>query len=130
QYEFGTRAWHLYGALADAIEYQQRIGWDAIWQHVAHVSDYAKAQLAEIPGVRVITPDTWEASSGIVSFTIDGMSGVDASGRLWKEHRIAQRRVEAPSAVRVSATYFTSHEDIDALCEAVDSLAGNGQAVR
>ena len=126
RYEFGTRAWHLYGALADAIEFQQSIGWQVIWQHVACVTNYAKSQLGEIPGVTVITPESWEQSSGIVSFTIEGINGVDASSRLWNDHKIAQRRVEAPSAVRVSATYFSSHADIDVLCEAVDSLARHG----
>lgn len=125
RYEFGTRAWHLYGALANAIEYQQSIGWGAIWEHVERVSSYAKAQLAEIPGVAIITPERWEESSGIVSFTIDGYGGVDASSILWNDHRIAQRRVESPSAVRVSATYFTSSDDIDRLCDAVESLARN-----
>lgn len=126
RYEYGTRAWHLYGALADAIRYQEEIGWDRIHTHVSEISGRMKAQLAEIPGVRVITPESWEESSGIVSFTVEGLAGTDVSARLWNEHRIAQRRVERPSAVRVSATYFTSAEDVDILAQAVDSLARSG----
>lgn len=126
RYEFGTRSWHLYGALADAIQYQKDIGWAAIHDHVARMSDLLKAQLAEIPGVRVITPDRWEDSSGIVSFTVEGLAGNDVSSRLWTDYRIAQRRVERPSATRVSATYFTSPADVEALVNAVDSLARDG----
>ncbi len=126
RYEFGTRSWHLYGALADAILYQQEIGWNAIHEHVKHMSDQMKAQLAEIPGVRVITPERWEDSSGIVSFTVEGLAGTEVSSRLWNDYRIAQRRVERPSATRVSATYFTSPADIEALANAVDSLARDG----
>ena len=126
RYEFGTRAWHLYGALADAIIYLENIGWDAIQTHVQSVSGYMKEQLGEIPGVRVLSPEAWDDSSGLVTFSIAGLQGVDASARLWNEHFIAQRRVEAPSAVRVSATYFTSPEDVDALARAVDSLARHG----
>jgi selenocysteine lyase/cysteine desulfurase len=126
RYEFGTRAWHLYGALADAIEYLDNIGWEAIQAHVKSVSGYMKEQLAEIPGVRIISPEAWDDSSGLVTFSIEGWQGEDASARLWNEHAIAQRRVESPSAVRVSATYFTSPDDVRVLASAVDSLARRG----
>jgi selenocysteine lyase/cysteine desulfurase len=74
RYEFGTRAWHLYGALADAIEYLDNIGWEAIQAHVKSVSGYMKEQLAEIPGVRIISPEAWDDSSGLVTFSIEGMA--------------------------------------------------------
>lgn len=126
RFEFGTRSWHLYGALADAILYQQKIGWTAIFDHVKRMSGQMKEQLAEIPGVRVVTPESWEESSGIVTFTVEGLAGTEVSSRLWTDYRIAQRRVESPSATRVSATYFTSPADIEALINAVDSLARDG----
>lgn len=126
RFEFGTRSWHLYGALADAIEYLTALGWVAIEQHMSTTSDYTKAALAEIPGVKVLTPDEWSDSSGLVTFSIEGMKGDAASRRLWNDHHIAQRRVEAPTAVRISCAYFTSTHDIDVLVRAVDSLARNG----
>lgn len=126
RFEFGTRAWHLYGALADAIEYQQELGWQAVEGHMTKMSGIMKETLAEIPGVTVLSPDAWEDSSGLVTFSIAGIKGEDASQRLWNDHAIAQRRVESPSAVRVSASYFTSTDDIEKLAAAVDSLARNG----
>ncbi len=123
RFEYGTRAWHTYEALADAIEYQQALGWDAIFDHVDVTSGWMKEALNEVPGVDVVTPMDWHASSGIVTFTIAGMSGVDASHQLWEGDRIAQRRVEAPSAVRVSCSYFTDEEDVTRLVEAVDRIA-------
>jgi selenocysteine lyase/cysteine desulfurase len=126
RYEFGTRAWHLYGALVDAINYQSHLGWSAIQNHVREISGQMKAQLDEIPGVRVLSPERWEDSSGLVTFSIADMQGEDVSQRLWNDFAIAQRRVELPTAVRVSATYFTSTEDVERLTKAVDSLARNG----
>lgn len=123
RFEYGTRAWHTYGALADAIAHQAALGWDAIFEHARAMSDRAKEQLAEIPGVTVISPTDWSRSSGLVTFTIEGLTGVDASRRLWDDHHIVQRRVEEPSAVRVSCAYFTSASDLDALAAAVDRLA-------
>ena len=123
RFEFGTRAWHMYGALEDAIDYQARLGWSAIFDHAQTMSGRVKEQLAEIPGVTVVTPPAWEQSSGLVTFTVEGMLGTDVSKRLWDKHRIVQRRVEQPSAVRVSCAYFTSYADLDQLAAAVDHIA-------
>lgn len=125
RYEFGTRSWHLFGALADAIEYQSVLGWKSIESHMRAMSAQTKETLAEIPGVTVLSPDSWENSSALVTFAIEGITGETASQRLWNEHRIAQRRVESPSSVRVACAYFTSAEDIERLSQAVDSLARN-----
>lgn len=123
RFEFGTRAWHTYGALADAIEYQASLGWDAIFAHVRRVSAIAKQALDEIPGVSVVTPPAWEDSSGIVTFTIEGLEGRDVSSALKESHKIIQRSVEVPSAVRVSVTYFTSENDITRLASVVDRVS-------
>ncbi|HAX25279.1 MAG TPA: aminotransferase class V-fold PLP-dependent enzyme [Thermomicrobiales bacterium] len=123
RFEYGTRAWHTYEALADAIEYQATLGWDAIFSHVNTMSSRMKEALNETPGIDVITPVEWHDSSGIVTFTIAGMSGIDISQELWDRDRIAQRRVEEPSAVRVSCTYFTDDSDITRLVEAVGRIA-------
>ncbi|MCO5175554.1 MAG: aminotransferase class V-fold PLP-dependent enzyme [Thermomicrobiales bacterium] len=123
RFEFGTRAWHIYEALADAIEYQADLGWQAIFSHVAAISAQMKDALAEIPGVQVITPQDWQDSSGIVTFTVADLAGEEVSRVLWDNDRIAQRRVERPSAVRVSCTYFTDTEDITRLVDSVDRVA-------
>lgn len=123
RFEFGTRAWHMYEALADAIEYQAELGWDAIFSHVDRLSSFAKAVLEEIPGVDIVTPAAWNESSGIVTFTVAGLAGEDVSRDLWEHERITQRRVEVPSAVRIACTYFTSEEDVTRLGQAVDRIA-------
>lgn len=123
RFEFGTRAWHTYGALADAIEYQANLGWSSIFDHVARVTATTKQALDEIPGVSVITPSDWADSSGIVSFTIAGLDGRDVSLTLRESHRIIQRSVEVPSAVRVSVSYFTTEDDITRLADVVDRVS-------
>jgi len=122
RFEFGTRAWHTYGALSDAIDYLRGIGWQSIFDHVGRITTFMKATLNEIPGVDVMTPERWEDSSGLVTFTIAGLNGLSVSERLWSEG-IAQRSVEVPSAVRVSCTYFTNEEDVTRLSQVVDRIA-------
>ncbi|HUG15486.1 MAG TPA: aminotransferase class V-fold PLP-dependent enzyme [Thermomicrobiales bacterium] len=123
RFEFGTRAWHTYGALADAIEYQESLGWEAVFAHVSSLSCFAKQTLDEIPGASVVTPDSWENSSGIVTFTLEGLNGRDVSETLRETHNVIQRSVEVPSAVRVSVTYFTSRDDITRLADVVDRVS-------
>lgn len=126
RFEFGTRAWHLHGGLADAIAYQTALGWENIEAHMSAMSGVMKASLAEIGGVTVHSPELWDESSGLVTFALDGHDGVSLSRRLWDEHGIVQRRVERPSAVRVSAAYFASDDDVGRLIDAVRSLAVAG----
>jgi selenocysteine lyase/cysteine desulfurase len=123
RYEMGTRAWHLHAGLTAAIEYQAALGWEAIESHIAAMSTLVKQELSKIPGVTLHSPLEWEASSGLVTFSIEGMSGEEASAALWEDYRIAQRRVECPSAVRISCAYFMDDEDISKVVAAVANLA-------
>lgn len=122
RFEFGTRAWHQYGALADAIDYLEELGLAEIERHVQRVSDYLKQQLTQIDKVTLHTPAAWEQSSGIVTFSLDGWAGDDLSRHLWNVEHIAQRRVEVPSSVRISCAFFTNEDDIDRLVAALQRL--------
>ena len=128
RYEFGTRSWHLHAGLAAAIEYQATLGWDSITSHMAATSTTAKTELASIAGVTVHSPLNWEQSSGLVTFSIEGQRGEDVAQQLWNDYRIAQRRVEAPSAVRISCAYFTDDEDLSKIVGAVQNIASGKSA--
>ena len=123
RYEFGTRSWHLHAGLAAAIDYQATLGWEAISSHMAATSETVKHELAAIDGVTVHSPMDWSRSSGLVTFSIDGYRGEDLAQMLWNDYRIAQRRVEEPSAVRISCAYFTDDEDVSKIVGAVQSIA-------
>lgn len=122
RFEYGTRNWHTFAALPDAIDYLARLGWEAIERHCSDVSTRLKQRLASEPGVTVHTPERWEESCGLVTFSLDGWEGVDLSERLWHAYGIIQRRVQIPSAVRVSCAYFTSDDDTDRLIDALRAL--------
>ncbi len=124
RYEMGTRSWHLHAGLAAAIDYQDSLGWDAIAAHIKLTSDTLKQELAATPNVTVHTPSNWEHSSGLVTFSIADRNGEDLAHTLWNDYRIAQRRVEVPSAVRISCAYFTDDEDLSKIVGAVQNLAG------
>ena len=123
RYEYGTRARHTSAALADAIDYLGALGWDAVTGHIRAMSELAKESLAAIPGVTIVTPPEWEASSGIVVFSLAGWQGADLRFKLRDDYQIETRIVEVPSAVRTCCAYFTSPDDVDRLTRAVSEVA-------
>ena len=122
RFEFGTRNWHLYAAVEDAVDQLTGIGWSAIHKHVAELSGELKSELAERPGITLHTPLGWERSCGIVSFSAEGWDGVELSDRLRSDHQIIQRRVQIPSGVRISCAHYTSRDDIQRFLTALDAL--------
>lgn len=125
RFEFGTRNWHLYGAISDAVDYQEQLGWNNIYQHVDQLSTRLKQELSSRPGITVHTPDTWSESCGIVTFSMDGWDGVSFSEELWQRYNIVQRRVQIPSGVRISVAHYTNNDDIDQLLGALDRIASS-----
>lgn len=126
RYEFGTRNWHLFGALDDAVSELEEIGSEAIQRHVATMSGYLKAELKGRAGVALHTPEAWDCSSGLVTFSVDGWNGVALSRRLWDDYGIIQRRVQIPSGVRISCAHFTSQDDLTRFLDALDELIEAG----
>lgn len=122
KFEFGTRNWHQYGAISDAVDYQEQLGWNKIYDHVDELSTRLKQELASRPGITVHTPDPWIESCGIVTFSLDGWDGVKLSEELWQRHNIVQRRVQIPSGVRISVAHYTDSDDIDQLLRALDQI--------
>jgi selenocysteine lyase/cysteine desulfurase len=122
RFEFGTRSWHVFGAVSDAAQELRAIGWTHIWNHVDELSSELKSALTVREGVSLHTPIPWSESSGLVTFSAEGWDGTDLSGKLWNEYGIVQRRVQIPNGVRISCAHFTSREDLSKLLEAIDEL--------
>lgn len=122
RFEYGTRNWHSFAALSDAIDYLAGLGWAAIERHCAGMAAALKDRLAETPGVTLQSPRPWERSCGLVTFSYAGWDGAELARRMWDEHHVIQRRVQMPNGIRVSCAYFTSEQDLGCLFDALESL--------
>ncbi len=122
RFEFGTRNWHMYAAITDAVEQLESWNRVSIQEHVASLTGELKADLNEIPAVTVHTPEEWTDSCGLVTFSVQGWEGTELSSRLWSEFSIVQRRVQVPSAVRISCAHFTDRSDLRELLDALHYL--------
>jgi selenocysteine lyase/cysteine desulfurase len=113
----------LQAGMLAAIGYVQDVGMDEIESRNLDLATSLKQTLAEIPGVTVQSPLGREESSGLVSFSIDGLEPPEAVNRLWERHRIVCRQVAFPSCVRVSLHFFNTQEEVDQIASAVADLA-------
>ena len=122
RFEFGNRAWPLYVGLGAAIDYIRDLGTSQVEVRAGELADGLKRELASIPGVTVITPMDPALSTGIVSFTIDGMPGPDVASALWERWRIICRAAMQGTATRLSIAFFTSPAEIATARDAVATL--------
>ncbi len=111
--------------LGAAIEYVERIGFDAIQAHEAALTDHALARLAEVPGLRVL--GSAQDRGGVFSFTMEGAHAHDIATLLDRQgiavragNHCAEplmRRLGVDSSARASTGIYTTLGEIDALAD-------------
>jgi cysteine desulfurase/selenocysteine lyase len=124
RFEAGTP--NIAGAigLAAAIDYIERIGRPAIFEHDAHLARYAAERLAELPGMRVLGPTERGALVGFVmeaAHPHDLTTFADRHGlALRGGHHCNQplmRRFGLPGTTRASFYFYNTIEEIDRMIE-------------
>ena len=113
----------LQTGMLEAIKFAQNVGVDEIEARDVELATNFKLELQEIPGVTVQSPMSPEDSSGLVTFSVDGLEPPEAVSRLWERHRIVCRQVAFPSCVRVSLHFFNTQQEVDRIVDAVAGLA-------
>lgn len=97
--------------------------------------EHATEGLCTIPGLCLI--GTAREKAGVLSFVLDGFRTEDVGAALDKEgiavrsgHHCAQpilRRFGVEATVRPSFALYNTHEDVDALIDAVRRIQARGQ---
>jgi cysteine desulfurase/selenocysteine lyase len=130
RFEAGTPPIAEVIALGAAIDYVSAIGMDRIAAHEQSLLSYATDRLISVPGLRIYgtAPD----KAGIISFTLEGIHSSDIAMVL-DRMGIAVRtghhccmplmqRFGIEGTVRASFGLYSSHFDIDRLCEGLDKV--------
>ena len=130
RFEAGTQAVAQIVGLGVAAQYLEELGMENV---AAHEHDLAVEMLkiADIPGVRIIGPQTPEDRLAVVSFVVEGVHAHDV-GQVLDDagiavrvgHHCAQplhRRFGVAATARASASVYTTSEDVTAFRE---GLAG------
>ena len=111
--------------LGAAIDYVEAIGFDAIAQHEADLTDHAMARLSAIPGLRIL--GSAQDRGSVFSFTMEGAHAHDVA-TLLDRNGIAiragnhcaeplMRRLGVDSSARASFGIYTTQAEIDVLAD-------------
>ena len=123
RFEFGGRPWAEESAMAVGVDYVTRLGLENVEKHAREMAQYLHLALASVPGARIHSPTDPEQMTGIVTFSVDGVSGEELSEALLQRWNILTRSALKKSSVRTSMAAFTSYGDLDLLVKAVASVA-------
>jgi cysteine desulfurase/selenocysteine lyase len=125
RFEAGTP--NIAGAigLAAAIDYIERIGRSAIFEHDAHLASYAMERLTELPGMRVLGPSGERGA--LVGFVMEAAHPHDLT-TFADQHGLAlrgghhcnqplMRKFGLPGTTRASFYFYNTIEEIDRMIE-------------
>lgn len=115
-------------ALAEAINYMNKIGIDNIANHEAELLTYATQKIKEVEGVRIIGEAENKAS--VLSFVVDGTHPTDIGMILDKlgvairtGHHCTEplmKRFDIPGTARASFAFYNTKKEIDVFIEALN----------
>lgn len=127
KFEAGTPAILEAIGLGAAIGYVEAIGYEAIAAHERSLTEHALIRLARIDGVTVL--GRAQDRGGVVSFTLDRAHAHDVATLLDRQgiavragNHCAEplmRRFGVDSTTRASFAMYTTHDEIDALADAL-----------
>ena len=129
RFEAGTQMTSQVVGLGAAVKFLEEVGMDNIHAHEKKLTERALRQLKEIPGLRIIGPETTENRGGAISFTVDGVHPHDL-GQVLDDHGVSirvghhcawplHRACGAQSTARASFYLYNTEEEIDKLVEAI-----------
>ena len=127
KFEAGTPPIAAAIGLGAAVDYLSAIGMEAIAAHEHALLEYATAELARMPGVRLI--GTAKQKAAVLSFALAGVHPHDV-GTLLNEEGIAVRtghhcaqpvmqRYKVPATSRASFAFYNTMAEVDALAAGI-----------
>ncbi|MDU7599616.1 MAG: cysteine desulfurase [Corynebacterium sp.] len=129
RFEAGTQMTSQVVGLGAAVKFLEEVGMDNIHAHEKKLTERALRQLKEIPGLRIIGPETTENRGGAISFTVEGVHPHDL-GQVLDDHGVSirvghhcawplHRACSAQSTARASFYLYNTEEEVDKLVDAI-----------
>jgi cysteine desulfurase/selenocysteine lyase len=131
RFEAGTQRISQAIALANAVNYLDRIGIDRVAEHEAAIGQQLVIGLNQIPGVTVLGPGIGKERVGLASFDVAGVHSHDI-GQFLDDRSIAvrvghhcaqplHRRLGVASSTRASAYLYTTEDEVEEFLDALSS---------
>ncbi|QNE89592.1 cysteine desulfurase [Corynebacterium incognita] len=129
RFEAGTQMTSQVVGLGAAVRFLNKVGMENIHAHEQELAAYALDKFAEIPGLRIVGPETAEERGAALSFVVDGIHPHDLGQVLDNEgvcirvgHHCAwpiHRTLGVQSTARASFYLYNTREEVDALVNAI-----------
>ena len=126
--EIGTHPAANYLAIGEALSFHQGIGGPRKDERLVFLRDYWASRLLRNDRVRLHTSQRPGFACGIANVHVEGIETGKLNDWLWKEHRILTVAIKHPEfeGIRVSPSVYTSLEELDRFCEAVETAIKEG----
>lgn len=126
--QFGTHPIPLQLAIADALAFHEGLGIERKAARLVHLRDRWVTRLAADERFVMNTDLSEGRAYGIANFALRGISTKGLAQYLWRKHRIYAIRIEHEDfeGLRVSPNVYTSIEEIDRFCAAVETVMKEG----
>lgn len=97
----------------------ETVGWEWIYARIAHLAEYARNALNQLPDVTIITPPGPQA--GLLSFNLEGYDPARVMTKL-AEEGIIIRFLRHPYCLRLSAGFYNTEADMDRLIAVLQAI--------
>jgi isopenicillin-N epimerase len=121
----GTRDICPWLAVPAAIDFQARLGEEAIRARIAELAAYVRQRIGAVPGLTLATPEHPTLCGALTAFRIPDSWQPEALRRhLWEKHRVEAPVIERPDRrlIRVSTHFYNTTEEVDRLARALESF--------
>ena len=108
-----SSSYALIAGFTEAIKFTKDIGIREIERRNIYLAAHLKYHLRQMPYVKILSPLKGSLSSGLVSFSIDGVDPKKFVTELWERQQIVARPVSYPPCVRVSLHFFNTRLEVN-----------------
>ncbi|WP_375443536.1 aminotransferase class V-fold PLP-dependent enzyme [uncultured Fibrella sp.] len=123
----GTHPVHTDLAIADAIDFHEKIGIKTKESRLRHLQQYWTSQVRSLLNIRLNTPAQPERACGIANVGVVGMAPAVLAKLLLANHKIWTVAIDNPAAsvqgVRITPNLYTSLAELDTFVAALQTLA-------
>lgn len=126
--EIGTHPAANHNAIAEALSFHEGIGIERKAARLRFLRDRWAKRIESIKGARLLASLSPDQSCGLACLSIEGVDPKKLAARLWEKYRILVTAIvhDEFQGIRVTPNVYTTLSEIDAFCEAMESVTKTG----